>query len=149
MNYYKVIKNGTVIDVNFAFLKYQPRNRILVGCRAEEANFIQSSDMTKVWRVKWLKPVGKEAGEYETVEAVEITESEYLSLKSQLEDGAEVTTQKEPEPEAEAEPIIEMETPAAEVMSVGQMRRKIARLEEQVQCLLQLNGLGGEKREGD
>ena len=97
MNYYKVIKNGTVVDANFVFLKWQPKNRILIGCRAEEANFIQSSDMTEVWRVNWLVPIGEEAGVYETVEAAEITEEEYLSLRAQLDEGTEVVVPEEPE----------------------------------------------------
>ena len=39
MKYYKVIANGTVIDANFVWLKWQEKNRILIGCDAEDAQF--------------------------------------------------------------------------------------------------------------
>lgn len=139
MNYYKVIKNGTVVDANFVFLKWQPKNRILIGCRAEEANFIQSSDMTEVWRVNWLVPIGEEAGVYETVEAVEITEEEYLSLRAQLDEGTEVVVPEKPEVPEEPEPDDGQETPTEEVMTVAQMRLKIAALEEQLAVQSQIN----------
>ena len=73
MNYYKIIENGTVIDANCIFLKWQKKNNILIDCDASEANFIQSSDQQKVWKVDWLIPADAKAGEYPSIEAVEIT----------------------------------------------------------------------------
>lgn len=134
MNYYKVISNGIVIDANFVFLKWQKKNRILLGCDISEANFIQSSDQSKVWRVDWLNPVDEEAGTYETVEAIEIAEDEYLSIRAALDEGTEVI---EPEPapvEPEPGTVDEEPTePEETVMSVAEMRRKIVELEDALQ----------------
>lgn len=104
MKYYKVIANGTVIDANFVWLKWQEKNRILIGCDAEDAQFIQSTDQAHVWRVPWLNPVPAGAGEYETVEAVEITEEEYITIRQQLDDGFEVVEPEEPETPVEPDP---------------------------------------------
>ena len=138
MNYYKVIKNGTVVDANFVFLKWQPKNRILIGCDASEANFIQSSDQNEVWRVDWLVPYSEEAGVYETVEAVEITEEEYLELRALLDEGTEVVVPEEPEAEPEEEET-ESEGTGETVMTVPQMRLKVATLEEQLEQQLLIN----------
>lgn len=134
MNYYKVISNGIVIDANFVFLKWQKKNKVMLGCDISEANFIQSSDQSKVWRVAWLNPVDGEAGTYETVEAVEITQDEYLSIRAALDEGTEVVEPDpvEPEPDDtgnEEEPTEPEET----VMSVAEMRRKIVDLETALQ----------------
>jgi len=134
VNYYKVISNGVVIDANFVFLKWQKKNRVLLGCDISEANFIQSSDQSVVWRVAWLNPVDEAAGTYETVEAVEITHDEYLSIRAMLDEGTEVVEPDpvEPEPddtEQEEEPTEPEET----VMSVAEMRRKIVDLEAALQ----------------
>lgn len=138
MNHYKVIANGTVIDANCVFLKYQEKHGILIGCDAAEAQFIQSSDQAKVWRTPWLNPVPEGIGEFETVEAVEISEEEYSEIKAQLDAGEEVP---EPEPEHPEEPDAgDEETPSTEtVMSPEEMRRKLA--EQQVQLQEQADRL--------
>ena len=126
MNYYKVIVNGKVIDANFVFLKYQSKHRILLGCDISEAQFIQSTDQAKVWHVAWLNPVPADAGEYETVDAVEITEEEYIEIRSQLDDGSEIDVPDEPDDIPPDEPD-EPDEPAEEtVMSTDEMRRIIA-----------------------
>lgn len=136
MHYYKVIANGTVIDVNFVFLKWQEKHKILIGCDAEDAHFIQSSDQKEVWRVPWLNPVPEGAREYETVNAVEITEEEYLELKEQLDLGNIVEEPEEPEeilPEEGSDDTgNDDEVTDEPVMTAEEMRRKIVSLEEQV-----------------
>ena len=130
MKYYKVIANGTVIDANFVWLKWQEKNRILIGCDAEDAQFIQSTVQAHVWRVPWLNPVPAGAGEYETVEAVEITEEEYITIRQQLDDGFEVVEPEEPETPVEPDPEEGTEeTPTEPVMTPEEMRRKITQLE--------------------
>lgn len=126
MNYYKVISNGKVIDANCIFLKWQSKHRILIGCDAAEAQFILSYDQEKVWHVAWLNPVPVDAGEYETIEAVEITEEEYLEIRSQLDDGSEIIDPDEPDNTPPDDPD-EPDEPAEEtVMSTDEMRRIIA-----------------------
>lgn len=134
MNYYKVISNGIVIDANFVFLKWQKKNKVMLGCDISEANFIQSSDQSKVWRVAWLNPVDGEAGTYETVEAVEISQDEYLSIREALDEGTEVVEPDPVEPEPDDTGNEEKPTePEETVMSVAEMRRKIVDLETALQ----------------
>lgn len=140
MNYYKVIENGTVIDANFIFLKWQEKNRILLGCDASEANFIQSTDQNKIWKVDWLNPVDADAGEYEKAEAVEITEEEYIELRKQLDEGLE-PVEPEPTEPTEPEPEIPDDTGTGEtVMSVEEMRRRISILETALEEQKIING---------
>ena len=128
MNYYKIIDNGSVIDANYVFLRWQEKHRILIGCEAPDAQFIQSSDGEEVYRVAWLNPYPPEAGEYETVEAVERTEEEYLDLWEKL-DLEEQPIEPLPEPKA-MPPQLEIEpTPEPEVMTAAQMRRAIIELQ--------------------
>lgn len=151
MKYYKVISNGVVIDANYIWLKWQTKHRILLGCEAHEANYIQSSDQEKVWRVQWLNPVPAGAPTFETVEAVEISEEEYLEIRKQLDDGFEVVVPEEI-PEEEIPEDTTIEAPRVEVMTPEEMRRKIVYLEaaltEQAktndiltECLLEMSAL--------
>lgn len=156
MNYYKVIANGNVIDANFVFLKWQEKHNILVGCDASEAHFIQSSDQQQVWRAAWLNPVPKGAGEYETVNAVEITEEEYIELKEQLDLGNVVEEPEKPEESSPSEGSSGEpdesgnEETSETVMTAEEMRRKIVLLETQLaeqkehnefleECLLEIS----------
>lgn len=140
MNYYKIIENGTVIDANFVFLKWQKKNNILIGCDASEANFIQSSDQEKVWKVDWLVPVEAGAGEYPSIEAVEITKEEYDELRVQLDEGLnpEVPEEESEIPSDTDEPGEEV--PSESVMSVEEMRRKITVLENALEEQKIING---------
>lgn len=140
MNYYKIIENGTVIDANCIFLKWQRKNNILVGCDASEANFIQSSDQEKVWKVDWLVPADVDAGEYPSIEAVEITKEEYDELRAQLDAGLnpEVPEEESEIPSEPDEPGEEV--PSEKVMSVEEMRRKITALETALEEQKIING---------
>ena len=54
--YYKVIKDGKVIDVldHLSFVKYQEKHEIMVSCEEKEAQGIISSDGEYIWHVKGL-----------------------------------------------------------------------------------------------
>lgn len=79
--YYKVIKNGKVIDVldRLIYLKYQPKHDRMLLCNYEEAQAFLSSDKKHIWHDVTLRkmPVDK----YDTVELIEIDQYEYESLK--------------------------------------------------------------------
>lgn len=156
MNYYKVIVNGNVIDANFVFLKWQEKHNILVGCDAEEAHFIQSSDQKEVWRAEWLNPVPEGAGEYTIVDAVEITETEYVELRQQLDLGNTVEEPVQPSEDEGGDESSENtednndEEMGETVMTAEEMRRKLVSLEEQLaeqkgrndfleECLLEIS----------
>lgn len=134
MNYYKVIANGTVIDANFIFLKWQEKHGILIGCDAQEAQFIQSTDQAKVWTTPWLNPAPEAAGEYETVEAVEITAEEYAAIREQLDDGETVVEPEPEQPQPDNPDEGEGDSGSGEtVMSTAEMRRIITEQAELLQ----------------
>lgn len=141
MNYYKILKNGVVTDANHVFLRWQPKHRILIGCEAADAQYIQSSDGMEVYRVQWLNPVNLDAPVFPTAEAEEISKEEYLELRGRLDEGL---TPETPEPQPQPEPEEpEPEQPAERVMTIDQMRREILRLREENEflsgCLLEMS----------
>lgn len=79
--YYKVLKNGRVIDAldHLRFVKYQPKHDIMVNCVEDDAQGIISSDGNHIWHVDgyYLIP----CPEYDTVELQEIDLYEYEQLK--------------------------------------------------------------------
>lgn len=79
--YYKVIKNGKVIDVldKLVFLKYQKKHDRMLLCNEEDAQAFLSSDGTHIWHEKSLHkvPIDK----YDTVDLVEIDIYEYNQLR--------------------------------------------------------------------
>lgn len=79
--YYKVLKNGKVIDVldHLSFVKYQKKHGIMVACAESEAQAIISSDGEYIWHVAGLYNIPTDG--YDTVELVEIDEYEYKQLK--------------------------------------------------------------------
>ena len=79
--YYKVIKNGKVIDVldNLTFVKYQQKHNIMVVCELSEAQAIVSSDGSYIWHVKWLYNIPVDG--YDTVDLIKIDKYEYDQLK--------------------------------------------------------------------
>ena len=82
--YYKVIKNNKIIDVldHLTYLKWQPKNKIMLLSDLNEAQAILSSDGNTIWHVDGLYDLPINAGEYDTVELVEIDdEYEYKRLK--------------------------------------------------------------------
>jgi len=133
MKYYKVIRDGVVIDAGEIFLRWQTQNRILVSCPPELAQFIQSHDGSTVWHVQWLNPAPAEAGEFETIEAALIDRQEFLDLRALLDEGE---TPVEPDPvipEPDPEPDPDPEQPEPEKpMTVAEMREKILQLEEEL-----------------
>lgn len=136
MNYYKVIKNGIVIDANCVFLRWQDKHRTMVVCRPENGQFIQSSDQQVIWRVDWLNPIQNElSGKYDTVDAVEITAEEYAELRQRLDSGMNVNapdTLEETTDTQAGENTIENET----IMTPEQMRRKLIEMQQQNEILL-------------
>ena len=81
--FYKVIKDNKVIDVldNIVYLKWQPKNKIMVLTGIDDAQAILSSDQNNIWHEKTLYNVPIEAGLYDSVELFEIDEFEYKQLR--------------------------------------------------------------------
>ena len=77
------MKNDRVIDVldRIIYLKWQPKHKIMILSDENEAQAILSSDENSIWHEKSLYKIPVEAGDYDTVEAVEICKFEYEQLR--------------------------------------------------------------------
>ena len=80
--YYKVLKDGKVIDVldHLLFVKYQKKHDIMLVCDKSEAQGIVSSDGAYVWHLPELFEIP--ANGYTTVELIPIEQFEYDQLKA-------------------------------------------------------------------
>lgn len=144
MNYFKIIRDGNVIDAGEIFLKWQKKNRVMVSCPPEEAQFILSGDGNTIYRVQWLNPAPEEAGQHEVVEAAMIERQEYLDLRTQLDEGEIVPDPKPIVPEPDPEPEPESEHPATEKqMTIAEMRQRIKAQDTEIlmltECLLEMS----------
>ena len=138
MRYYKIYKDGMVVDANFVFLKWTQNGmglKFLETCNIEEAQYIQSSDQKEIYRVNWLNPV-KDNGQFEVVEATLIDEAEYREIRQQLDESKEPIP--DPIPESDSDPSLEPipepypEPVDDEVMTLEIMRREILGLKEEL-----------------
>lgn len=79
--YYKVIKDGKVIDVldKLVYFKWQPKNKIMVRSDLTHAEVIRSSDMSTLWHEMDLNDVPVDG--YDTVKIEEINIYEYKQLR--------------------------------------------------------------------
>lgn len=80
--YYKVLKDNKVIDVldHLTYLKWQPKNKIMLLSDLNEAQAILSSDGNTIWHVEGLYDLPVD--DYETVELVEIDKYEFEKLRA-------------------------------------------------------------------
>lgn len=80
--YYKVIKDNKVIDVldRLVYLKWQPRNKIMLLSNLDDAQAILSSDGETIWHETGLRDLPIDG--YDEVDLIEIDEYEYKQLKA-------------------------------------------------------------------
>jgi hypothetical protein len=80
--FYKVMKNNRVIDVldHVTYLRYQPKNKIMVLSDISQAQAILSSDKNTIWHERTLYKMPVDG--YDTVSLVPIDEYEYKTLKA-------------------------------------------------------------------
>ena len=79
--YYKVIKDNKIIDVldHLTYLKWQPKNKIMLLCDENEAQAILSSDGNTVWHVDGFYDLPVDG--FDTVKIKEIDKFEYDKLR--------------------------------------------------------------------
>lgn len=79
--YYKVLKDNKVIDVldHLTYLKWQPKNKIMLLSDLNEAQAILGSNGNTIWHVEGLYDLPVSG--YDTVKLIEIDEYEYKQLK--------------------------------------------------------------------
>lgn len=82
--YFKVIKDGRVIDVldKLVYLKWEPKHKTMILSGIDDAQAILSSDKESVWHEKTFYNVPVEAGDYDIVELVPIDQFEYKQLRA-------------------------------------------------------------------
>ena len=78
-----VIKDNKVIDVldKLTYLKWQPKNKIMLLSGEGEAQAILASDGNTIWHVEGFYDLPVEAGKYDIVRIQEIDEYEFKQLK--------------------------------------------------------------------
>ena len=81
MQYYKVIKDGKVIDVldYIHYLKYNVKHKLMFNSIKADAEAILSSDGKYAWHLRGLKKLPVKG--YDTVELEEIDVYEYEQFK--------------------------------------------------------------------
>lgn len=81
--YYKVIKDGKVIDVldRLVFLNYQEKHKRMQFCDESKAQTIMSSDGKHIWHEESLYNLPSAVNEYDTVRIEQIDVYEYNQLK--------------------------------------------------------------------
>ena len=137
--YFKIIKDNTVIDVSDGrFLRWQERHRVSLYCDANHGEYMQSSiDVEKIYHAPWMNAVRDSADvQYELAEIAEIEEDEYNNLKSIIEEGMEIEV--EPEPvvveETAEDPIIEEPEPK-KPLTLNEMREIIEQQRQEIERL--------------
>ena len=82
--FYKAMKDNSVLDVldHLTYVRYQKKNDIMVACDKSVSQAILSSDGFGFWHVYGLYRLPVEG--YDTVELVEIDQTEYELLKAQM-----------------------------------------------------------------
>ena len=137
MSFYKIIKDGVIIDVNDKFYKYQEKRGRIIKCEPQFAQLISSSDKKDFYHAEWLRPL-PEGVSHSEVEANLISEEEYNTLKQEL----SVNVVVEIRPEIIDEPIVILQQAAPilpkreDAMTAAEMRKRILQLEELVQKLI-------------
>lgn len=146
MTFYKIIRDGEVVDAAYTFLQWNERHLCMMVCEPRDAQFVQSFDGEHVYHVAWLNPVPEALdGRYETVEAMLIDQQEYDDLRAVLDDGEIVLVPPEETEQPDNPPVEpdEDDEPQDKPMTVQEMRDKIKEQEEAIafltDCILEMS----------
>lgn len=152
LRYYKIIKNGHVVDVGSSFLKWNERWGQPYYCGVDDAQFVQGLDGNTLYRASWMREPPTEAAVNYIEADIEFTDpAEYEYTLELLNEGEEVVV-PEPEPEPEPKPELEPEPEEPEaLMTISQMRQTIENMTATVDmltdCILEISEIlyGGEE----
>lgn len=128
--YFKVIQDNNITDIGCTFLKYNENKKRMYVCDAEEGQFLQSLDESKVYRDDWMKPAPDVMCIHAQV--VGIDETEFMDIQALLDEGEEVIV---------AEPLIEQSSEQEEPeqqkpMSIAEMRSLIIEQQKKIDELM-------------
>lgn len=138
MTFYKIIQNGTVIDVGSAFLKWSTDYHRMLICDVNQGQFVCSIDGERKYRDQWMRPCASEATGYENAEVVVIEEGEFRELLKLLSEG-DVTANTQQIEEENVEQIPEptkSEQPEETILTIGEMRKLLLAQQKQIDELL-------------
>ncbi len=132
MEYYKIIQDNHIIDVNNVFFCCASNNvDLLLECSSSTANFIATTDGT-LYITDWTRPVTNGAIVAPYIKAVFIDKAEYDELKSLLHNQQTVEI---PIIDNNNEQINRNE-PQQEVVDIVALKQKILYLENVINQLL-------------
>lgn len=97
MNFYAILADSKVIDVNTVFLRWLASRGVMIICAPEQAEFICPRDGSAIYHPGWLNKPPDGAMYDGDVDAEEITEAEYKELLAKLEAG-EAVDKPDPDP---------------------------------------------------
>lgn len=140
--YYKIIKDGYVIDVCNSYGKISRRG-LIIECKYEEAQYMLGRLPNKeVYRVDWLMPLPTEVQDVENFECVQITQEEYLELLEAFSAEEEIIYKEENvfEAEPEEEVIVNSENPT-ELLTYSELATTVKDLTKTCQWLIEQNRL--------
>lgn len=132
MEYYKIIQDNHIIDVNNVFFCCASNNvDLLLECSSSIANFIATTDGT-LYVTDWTRPVVNNTTVVPYIKAVFIDKTEYDELKSLLQNqqNIEIPTIDNNNEQAN------LEKPQQEVVDIVALKQKILYLENVINQLL-------------
>lgn len=134
MPFYKILSDGKVLDVNDAFLRWQPRHGMMMLCEPHKGEFVCPRDNSAYYHPAWLNTPPPGAVYDGDIDCTEIDEAEYKELLELLDAGKTVENiSPEPEPE---QPTIPEESATTStqptVADMAQLMAEVASLREEI-----------------
>lgn len=131
--YYKIYKDGMIVDVNHLFFRYQSKYGRIVPCQPKDAQLISDSKRTNFYTTNWLHILDVEVPGVSFIEAEEISKEEYEKLKKELTFGKPVP--EAPVEEIPAAPVEMVEEQPEKVLSPIEIKEIINSLEKRIEKL--------------
>lgn len=136
MDFYKIIRDSTVVGVGQMFLRWYPSKHDFYYCDIDDAERVQDIVTETLYHADWLRDAPSGADAAPEAEVIQISAVEYDELYEQLRDGEEIPA-LEPDPGQEPEPVPVAEPePEDRPMSVQEMREKIEELDEMLNIIM-------------
>lgn len=114
--FYKVIQDNIITEVGYKCLRWQNKNKLLLGCDASIAQYIMT-DIGNIYETEWLQYKVDNMPRYPMVNAIQITEEEYKALSALLTIQENIPLPENLDAESEVEEDEEQPTP--EIMNMS------------------------------
>lgn len=140
--YYKIIKDGCIIDICNSYGKVSRRG-LIIECKYEEAQYMLGRLPNKeAYRVEWLMPLPLNVQDIENFECIQITQQEYFELLEAFETEEEIVYKEEFvfEEEMTEEEEVPSEIPL-ELLTYSKLAIKVKELTVAYNTLLEQNRL--------